>query len=174
MKNTRSKVKAKPKKVVKISKKSKAIKKVLKASKKAVKKTIPKVRLVPKVPKDTKKKAVKKAPKKAIAKRSKPIKKVERAARPKKAPKEKKQAGYLGYTPDELKKYKELLVENLKLSNDKLKAILRANAQSMTGDKKTLIEKIADGEILGSMPRCSKCGGGYLKWDNKKGSVNED
>ena len=40
----------------------------------------------------------------------------------------------------------------------------------MSGDKKALIEKVADGEILGSMPRCSKCGGGYLKWDNKKGT----
>ena len=144
-------------KAAKLAKKSKGIKK-------AEKKVAKKVAAKPMKATKTKKVAKKVAPKaKAVKKVAAPKVK---APRPKK---ERKEATYGGYTPDELKKYKELLVEDMKLSNDKLKAILRANMQSMTGDKKTLVEKVADGEVLGSMPRCSKCGGGYLKWNNKKG-----
>ncbi len=135
--------KTKTKKVLKAVKKGKAIKKAVKVPKAKTKAARP-----------VRKQVVKKVAPKA------------KAPRPKK---EKKQAGYKGYTEDELKKFKELLVENNKLTNDQLKAILRANSQSMSGTKDVLVDRVADGEVLGAMPRCSKCGGGYLKWNNKKG-----
>eukprot|EP01022_Parablepharisma_sp_SALTPOND_P028451 TRINITY_DN70993_c1_g1_i1.p12 TRINITY_DN70993_c1_g1~~TRINITY_DN70993_c1_g1_i1.p12 ORF type:complete len:225 (-),score=36.19 TRINITY_DN70993_c1_g1_i1:91-765(-) len=166
-------------KVSKLAKKSKGIKKAAKPVKKVkvVKKPVKKIQKKPtrklvkavkgKKGVAAKSKAIKKAP---LTKKSSLSTKVKvkkpAAVKPKK---ERKEATYAGYTPDELKKYKELIVENMKLSNDKLKAILRANAQSMSGDKKMLVEKVADGEVLGAMPRCGKCGGGFLKWDNKKG-----
>lgn len=38
------------------------------------------------------------------------------------------------------------------------KDILRANQQTVTGNKPELIERIADGEVLGKIPKCH-CGG---------------
>ena len=114
------------------------------------------------------KKSVRKVLKKVIKKQPKKLSKkavVKKAAKPK----VKKSAGYNGYTAAELAKFLELKKEYADYTNDKLKSILRANSQSMSGTKDQLIVKVADGEVLGAMPRCGKCGGGYLKWDNKTG-----
>jgi PADR1 (NUC008) domain len=73
----------------------------------------------------------------------------------------------MGYTDDQLIKYKNLAKEYASKNIKDLKAILRLNQQSMTGTKDELISKVADGEIKGAIPKCAKCGGGYLKYDYK-------
>lgn len=35
----------------------------------------------------------------------------------------------------------------------------------MTGTKKELIERVADGKTLGAIPTCTECGGGKLRFD---------
>jgi len=48
-------------------------------------------------------------------------------------------------------------------SNDKMKALLKANDQSRSGNKAVLIAKCADGAAFGKLPRCPKCFGGKIK-----------
>lgn len=43
------------------------------------------------------------------------------------------------------------------------------NGQPKTGNKGDLIEKCADGELLGRIPLCSACGGGKPRFDGKTG-----
>jgi hypothetical protein len=40
----------------------------------------------------------------------------------------------------------------------------------VTGTKKELIERIADGKVLGSIPLCPSCGGGRPRFDSGKGT----
>ena len=54
-------------------------------------------------------------------------------------------------------------------SNQFLKDILRKNMQSMSGNKEDLVLKVADGIVLGRIPRCPKCFGGRPKFDYKTG-----
>ena len=77
--------------------------------------------------------------------------------------------GYSGYTAAESDKYLELKKRYANYSNASLKAILKTNLQSMSGTKDVPVNKVADGEVLGQLPKCSECGGGYLKWDNRSG-----
>ena len=53
-----------------------------------------------------------------------------------------------------------------------MKEMLKKNLQSMSGNKDEMIEKIADGIVLGRIPRCPNCFGGRPKYDNKKGEYN--
>ena len=69
-----------------------------------------------------------------------------------------------GYTDDQFKKFKELKEDFEDKSIPQLKEMLRINCQSRTGTKSELITKVADGIIKGAIPRCSKCGGGFLKY----------
>ena len=71
-----------------------------------------------------------------------------------------KTVSVVGYTPSEYNKYKETLKQLSDWSNQKLKDSLKNNLQSMSGNKDELIAKVADGMILGSIPRCSACFGG--------------
>lgn len=48
--------------------------------------------------------------------------------------------------------------------------MLRKNLQSMSGNKDDLVYKVADGIVLGRIPRCPKCFGGRPKFDYKKGT----
>jgi hypothetical protein len=73
----------------------------------------------------------------------------------------------MGYTDDQLIKYKTLFKEYAMKNMKELKAILRLNQQSMVGSKDELISKVADGEIKGAIPKCAKCGGGYLRYNYK-------
>ena len=73
----------------------------------------------------------------------------------------------MGYTEEQMAKYKELKNEYYTKSIKELKSLLRLNQQSMTGTKDELVSKVADGEIKGAIPKCAKCGGGYLKYDYK-------
>ena len=49
------------------------------------------------------------------------------------------------------------------LSNDALKACLRANDQLLTGTKVDLVERSVDRSVYGNLPRCPHCGIGRLK-----------
>lgn len=42
--------------------------------------------------------------------------------------------------------------------------MLKFNDQVMTGNKSNLIERIAEGKVLGCIPKCTECGGGRPKW----------
>jgi hypothetical protein len=167
----KSKAPAKKPKVIKKAEKSpqkspKTSKKLQKS--KAIKKQPPKPTKKPSLKKKTQKitkKPVKKQEK--TKKLRKSVKKVEKKKKSKKEVKTK-----MGYTKDELKKYKEIVKEYFEdKSIADLKEMLRINNQSRTGDKNTLCQRIADGIIKGQIPRCSKCGGGFLKYDYNKGMI---
>ncbi|CAG9319539.1 unnamed protein product [Blepharisma stoltei] len=85
-------------------------------------------------------------------------------AKPKAAPQ------ILGYTPDQYDRYKQLIIEYKGKTNDELKSILRKNDQKVSGTKDELAERIADGVVLGAIPKCPSCGGGRPKFDFKKGT----
>jgi hypothetical protein len=44
--------------------------------------------------------------------------------------------------------------------------------QSMSGNKDELIEKVADGRVLGRIPRCPKCFGGRPKFTFRAGTYH--
>lgn len=105
------------------------------------------------------KKSTKPVPKKVVPKAT--PKATPKAAKPKK-PAKKSGTPYCpkGYTPQE---YEKFLVEKNRLSgysNAQLKDILRKNLQSMSGNKDDLVLKVADGIVLGRIPRCPNCFGG--------------
>jgi hypothetical protein len=136
----------------------KPIKKVSKTKSK------PKIKPTKKFAKVTKKivkKTVKKPIKKIVSKAAKPIRVIKTKTAEPKATK------HLGYTDAQYETYKNLIKDYSSKTNDQLKEVLRVNTQSKSGDKKLLLEKVADGEIKGGIPRCPSCGGGYLKYDYK-------
>ena len=45
-----------------------------------------------------------------------------------------------------------------------LKDILKTNNQKISGNKSELVERCADGKLLGAIPRCSVCSGGKLRF----------
>ena len=55
------------------------------------------------------------------------------------------------------------------LSVDKLKDLLRANRQPLSGPKSDLLQRCAEGKALGALPVCPLCGAGKLRWDAKTG-----
>jgi len=130
-----------------------------KISKKPQKKVVKALNNKKTVPKVSAKKDVKKpAPKQAV--------KVPKKAAPKKVV----SSGPKGYTSDQ---YQKFLSEKKRLesnSNQQLKDILRKNLQSMSGNKDDLIYKVADGIVLGRIPRCPNCFGGRPKFDFKAGT----
>merc|ERR1712151_643545 len=69
-----------------------------------------------------------------------------------------------GMSPKDLKAFeakRELLQS---WTNDKMKALLKANDQSRSGNKAVLMAKCADGMAFGKLPRCPKCFGGKIKF----------
>jgi len=74
------------------------------------------------------------------------------------------------YTPQQLSQLKDIKesLEDDTIAN--LKEICRKNSQKVTGTKKELIERIADGKVLGSIPLCPKCGGGRPRFNSAKGT----
>ena len=50
-----------------------------------------------------------------------------------------------------------------------LKAVLRKNDQAFSGlTTKQLIDKIADQQVRGKIPRCPRCFGGKLRFENRR------
>lgn len=75
-----------------------------------------------------------------------------------------------GYTDEQFQQFKKLVKENdAKYSVNELKSILQKNDQKTSGNKRELLERVADGELLGRIPRCMACFGGRLQFDSKKG-----
>lgn len=149
------------------------------------------VKVVP--AKTTKKAAPKKAEAKKVVPKTTLIKKPKKAAAPKKAAPAKKAAapkkaatpkaakapapappirtsntpkaesGPKGYTKVEYEKFKSETKRLQDFSNAQLKEMLKKNLQSMSGNKDEMIAKIADGIVLGQIPRCPNCFGGRYK-----------
>ena len=119
------------------------------------------------------KKSDKKVEKKSVKKpEKKPVKKVEEKKAPARVAAVKKPAGssYVGYTPDQYKKFVEYREDLDQKTIADLKELCRKNGQKVTGTKPELIERVADGKVLGGIPKCSSCGGGRPKWDAKSGT----
>lgn len=96
----------------------------------------------------------------------------EKPQRAKRQPAEKKKKAAIsivGYNAAELEAYKEQKHKLAEKTNAELKEMLKKNDQTCTGTKDELIEKIADGKVLGKIPRCSHCFGGRLRFNYKTG-----
>ena len=107
----------------------------------------------------------------------KPKKDLKTAPVPTRVKKERKQpvtkpagSNYLGYTPLQYKQYKENKEKLESYTQAELKELCRKNGQKVTGLKPELIERVADGEVLGAIPKCSSCGGGRPRWNAKSGT----
>ena len=74
-----------------------------------------------------------------------------------------------GYTLPQFTEFKSLLDTLQTLSTEELKQICRKNDQKITGTKSELIERVADGRVLGRIPKCAECGGGRLRFNAKTG-----
>ena len=57
---------------------------------------------------------------------------------------------------------------NVKSIND-LKEALKKNNQKISGTKAELIERCAEGKLLGAVPNCPKCFGGKLRFNIHSG-----
>lgn len=60
----------------------------------------------------------------------------------------------------------EVVAEMSKLTTDKLKELLRANGQVVSGTKGVLVARAADGKAFGALPRCPTCHAGKIKFEN--------
>ena len=122
-----------------------------------------KIKKQPKAKKEPLAKKEASATKEAPAKQSK-SKRV--AAQPKKAAK-KSNYGVLteAQYQDYIEKKKDLDAHVL----NALKEMCRKNDQKIGGTKPELIERIAQGQILGKIPRCPNCAGGKPQFDFKTG-----
>ena len=95
--------------------------------------------------------------------------------RTKRQPAEKKKkavSSIIGYNATQLEAFKDHKHQLVSKSNADLKEMLKKNDQTCTGTKDELIEKIADGKVLGKIPRCSHCFGGRLRFNYKTGVYN--
>ena len=84
--------------------------------------------------------------------------------------KKKVEAGWKGYTKKQLEEFKEMKGKLEGMGMEELKSLCRKNDQKVTGKKGELVERVADGRILGRIPKCSSCGGGHLRFNPKTGS----
>lgn len=51
----------------------------------------------------------------------------------------------------------------------KLKELLRINDQKISGTKEELVQRVAECQVLGAIPRCPDCQGGHLRFDQNSG-----
>lgn len=63
-----------------------------------------------------------------------------------------------GYTEEERKEYEDFKKEYVGFSVPELKAMLAYNQQPQNGTKDEILERVADGWMLGSIPKCPECG----------------
>lgn len=71
-----------------------------------------------------------------------------------------KKAASVFLNKQRLKSFRKAVKKIQGMTNKKLKDILRANEQSMTGNKDILFSKVAHGMVFGRIPKCSNCSGG--------------
>lgn len=74
------------------------------------------------------------------------------------------------YTAQQLVQLKDLKDSLEIMSILELKEICKKNGQKVTGTKKELSERIADGKVLGAIPLCPSCGGGRPRFNPAKGT----
>ena len=72
-------------------------------------------------------------------------------------------------SPNQKKQLAKYIIYYSDFNVDQLKEILVRNRQSKTGSKKDLINKCAEGKLLGAPPNCPKCNGGKLNMNLKTG-----
>jgi PADR1 (NUC008) domain len=125
-----------------------------KKNQKETKKSEPKLQKVPVVKKDIEKKNKNNPPTKKTKPERVPVKKNPGSS-------------YKGYTSGQYTQYLKLKNDFDKKTIPELKEICRKNGQKVTGTKPELIERVADGKLLGAIPKCPSCGGGRPKWDAK-------
>lgn len=77
---------------------------------------------------------------------------------------------YEGYTFDEYEKLIQLIEELNQLTTNELKEECRLNDQKVSGIKKELVERVADGRVKGAIPRCPQCTGGKLRFNPRTGN----
>lgn len=63
-------------------------------------------------------------------------------------------------TENRAARFRKAVTKIQSMTNQELKDILRANQQSMTGNKNILFSKVAHGMVFGRIPKCSNCSGG--------------
>ncbi|PFH38752.1 poly(ADP-ribose) polymerase and DNA-Ligase Zn-finger region domain-containing protein [Besnoitia besnoiti] len=56
-----------------------------------------------------------------------------------------------------------------KVTVPRLKEILRLNDQKISGSKNNLVQRVAEGEVLGAIPKCPECSNGFLRFDQNSG-----
>lgn len=81
------------------------------------------------------------------------------------------------YTAEALSKeqVEKIKIEMLKLrsyKNDDLKKILKQNEQILSGKKEDLIERCAEGLVLGAIPKCPTCSKRVLRFDRETGNYS--
>mmetsp|Transcript_20180 Transcript_20180/g.17880 ORF Transcript_20180/g.17880 Transcript_20180/m.17880 type:complete len:228 (-) Transcript_20180:77-760(-) len=72
---------------------------------------------------------------------------------------------FRAYTTTEYAKYKKAEAKYNDMTMVRLKDFLKENRQSRSGNKDVLVTKCSDGETLGATPKCEKCGGGFLRFN---------
>jgi len=76
------------------------------------------------------------------------------------------------YDDAQFSRYKQLLKELQHNTITMSKEKLRDNDYKVSGKKSELIAWIANGMVLGRMPRCPRCNHGYLRFDEKTGAYS--
>ena len=74
---------------------------------------------------------------------------------------------HAGYTEDQYLKYLSLIKKYTTKTSEELVEAIKINTDYITGDHKSLLDRVVDGEVLGCIPKCPKCGKGYLKYNYK-------
>ncbi|EAR97625.1 poly polymerase and DNA-ligase Zn-finger region family protein (macronuclear) [Tetrahymena thermophila SB210] len=75
-----------------------------------------------------------------------------------------------GYTAAEKAKYEKYYEEALKLSVAAIKQALKKNGMTQNGNKQEIASRMADCQTMGTLPNCSKCGGGRLRFNQQDGT----
>ena len=142
------------------------IRDITKKDQNALKKIFSKLKLEEESKAQGKKKTTSKKPAPPKAATKKATKSAAPAKKPAKAP---AGSSFKGYTSAQYKEYKDIKEELFEEKIDQLKNMLLANKMPRTGTKADLVEKIADGKVLGAIPKCPFCGGGQPRFNNKTG-----
>eukprot|EP01016_Furgasonia_blochmanni_P052023 TRINITY_DN8255_c0_g1_i1.p1 TRINITY_DN8255_c0_g1~~TRINITY_DN8255_c0_g1_i1.p1 ORF type:complete len:290 (-),score=69.01 TRINITY_DN8255_c0_g1_i1:540-1364(-) len=87
----------------------------------------------------------------------------------KKTAKKEKKKSKSPLTQAQLDDIEEMKDSLLKYTNEQLKDMLRKNDGKVTGTKPDLIDRVAEGKVLGKVPKCPRCFGGKPNFDRNTG-----
>jgi len=74
-----------------------------------------------------------------------------------------------GYTKEQFEEFNRIKEDIITLTAKDLKNELARNHQPITGRKDELVDRVADGRLLGAIPKCPSCLYGYLHFDKDTG-----